>query len=135
MNLFPLSFPLDGIESSSLLKNSLGGHCEHREAIPFTMKSNIFKVATSLTLLATTSKIELFRKPLVHCAPIMKEKEPKAEKRKFIIRDQPDRKEKPTVESLERLRQKAEEKGWMKKKISGQRSAKIVLSRKLRADR
>jgi len=46
----------------------------------------------------------------------MKEKDLKPEKRKIVIRDQPGRKEKPTVESLERLRQKAEEKGWMKKK-------------------
>jgi hypothetical protein len=46
----------------------------------------------------------------------MKEKDPKPEKRKVIIREQPGRKEKPTVESLERLRQTAEEKGWMKKK-------------------
>jgi hypothetical protein len=46
----------------------------------------------------------------------MKEKDLKPEKRKIIIRDQPGRKEKPTVESLERLRQKAEEKGWIRKK-------------------
>jgi len=46
----------------------------------------------------------------------MKEKDLKREKKKIIIRERPGRKEKPTVESLERLRQKAEEKGWMKKK-------------------
>ena len=46
----------------------------------------------------------------------MKEKDRKPEKRKIIIRDQPGSKEKPTFESFERLRQKAEEKGWMKKK-------------------
>jgi hypothetical protein len=46
----------------------------------------------------------------------MEEKDPKRDKRKVIIRDPTGRKEKPTVESLERLRQKAEEKGWMKKK-------------------
>jgi hypothetical protein len=46
----------------------------------------------------------------------MKEKDPKPEKRRIIIRDQAGAKEKATVESLERLRQKAEEKGWMKKK-------------------
>jgi hypothetical protein len=46
----------------------------------------------------------------------MKEKDPKREKRKIIIRDQPGRKEKPTVESFERFRQRAEEKGWTKKK-------------------
>ena len=46
----------------------------------------------------------------------MKEDDPKPKKRKIIIRDQPGRKDKPTVESFERLRQKAEEKGWMKKK-------------------
>jgi len=45
----------------------------------------------------------------------MKEKDPKREKRKIIMRDQPGRKEKPTVESFERLRQTAEEKGWTKK--------------------
>jgi hypothetical protein len=45
----------------------------------------------------------------------MKEKDRKPEKRKILVRDQPGGKKKPTVESLERLRQKAEEKGWMKK--------------------
>jgi hypothetical protein len=45
----------------------------------------------------------------------MKEKKPNREKRKIIIRDQPGRKEKPTVESFERLRRTAEEKGWTKK--------------------
>jgi hypothetical protein len=45
----------------------------------------------------------------------MKEKDRKPEKRKIIVRDQPGGKKKPTVESWERLRQKAEEKGWMKK--------------------
>jgi len=46
----------------------------------------------------------------------MERKDRKPEKRKIIVRDQPGEKKKPTVESLERLRQKAEEKGWMKKK-------------------
>jgi hypothetical protein len=46
----------------------------------------------------------------------MKEKDPKPEKRKRIVRDQPREKQKATPESLERLRQKAEEKGWMRKK-------------------
>jgi hypothetical protein len=55
-------------------------------------------------------------KLLGYSPPIMKEKDRKPEKRKIIIRDQPGRKEKPTVESLERLRQKAEEKGWIRKK-------------------
>jgi hypothetical protein len=77
-----------------------------------------------------TSKIEFFRKPLVHCVPIMKEKEPKAERKKIIIRDQSGRKEKPTVESFERLRQTAEEKGWTKKNkrsaVSSKTSARVV---------
>ena len=46
----------------------------------------------------------------------MKDQRLEPEKRKILIRDQPGKKEKPTVESLERLRQKAEEKGWIKKK-------------------
>jgi hypothetical protein len=43
--------------------------------------------------------------------------EPKAEqgKKRKIIRVRPGEKTKPTAESLERLRQTAEEKGWMKK--------------------
>jgi len=45
----------------------------------------------------------------------MKEKDPEAGKRKRIVRVQPREKEKATPESLERLRQKAEEKGWIKK--------------------
>jgi len=63
-----------------------------------------------------TSKIEFFRKRLAHCPLIMKEKDRKPEKRKIFVRDQPGGKKKPTVESLELLRQTAEEKGWMKKK-------------------
>jgi len=55
-------------------------------------------------------------KLLARCPSPMKEDDPKPKKRKIIIRDQPGRKDKPTVESFERLRQKAEEKGWMKKK-------------------
>jgi hypothetical protein len=46
----------------------------------------------------------------------MKEKDPRSEKRKRIVRDQPREKERATPESLERLRQKAEEKGWIKRK-------------------
>jgi hypothetical protein len=46
----------------------------------------------------------------------MKEQRLEPEKRKILIRDQPGKREKPTVDSLERLRQKAEEKGWIKKK-------------------
>jgi hypothetical protein len=46
----------------------------------------------------------------------MKEKDREPEKRKIIVRDQAGGKKKPTVESWERLRQKAEEKGWMRKK-------------------
>jgi hypothetical protein len=46
----------------------------------------------------------------------MKEKDLKREKRKIIIRGQAGGKERATVESLERLRQKAEEKGWIRKK-------------------
>jgi len=46
----------------------------------------------------------------------MKEKDRKPEKKKIFVRDQLGGRKKPTVESLERLRQKAEEKGWMKKK-------------------
>jgi len=46
----------------------------------------------------------------------MEEKDRKQEKRKIIVRDKTGGKKKKTVESLERLRQKAEEKGWMKKK-------------------
>jgi hypothetical protein len=45
----------------------------------------------------------------------MKDQRPKPGKRKIIVRDQPGKKEKLTVESFERLRQKAEEKGWIKK--------------------
>jgi hypothetical protein len=46
----------------------------------------------------------------------MKDQSPKPEKRKILIRDQSGKKERPTVESLERLRQKAEERGWIRKK-------------------
>jgi hypothetical protein len=46
----------------------------------------------------------------------MKDERLKPEKRKILIRDQPREKKKPTVESLERLLQRAEEKGWIKKK-------------------
>jgi hypothetical protein len=46
----------------------------------------------------------------------MEKKDRRPEKRKIFVRDQPEGKKEPTVESLERLRQKAEEKGWMKKK-------------------
>jgi hypothetical protein len=46
----------------------------------------------------------------------MKEKDPRSKKRKRIVRDQPREKERATPESLERLRQKAVEKGWMRKK-------------------
>ena len=46
----------------------------------------------------------------------MKDQRLKPEKRKILIRDQPREKKKPTVESLERLLQRAEEKGWIKKK-------------------
>jgi len=46
----------------------------------------------------------------------MKHERLKPEKRKILIRDQPREKKKPTVESLERLLQRAEEKGWIRKK-------------------
>jgi hypothetical protein len=46
----------------------------------------------------------------------MKEKDRKPEKRKILVREPPGGKKKPTVESWEGLRQKAQEKGWMKKK-------------------
>jgi len=45
----------------------------------------------------------------------MKEEDLKAKKRKRFVRVPPREKEKATPESLERLRQKAEEKGWIKK--------------------
>ena len=46
----------------------------------------------------------------------MKSQEPKAEKRKILIRVKPEERVKPTEEVLNRLRKAAEEKGWMRKK-------------------
>ena len=46
----------------------------------------------------------------------MKSQERKPEKRKIIIRKKPESPVKPDEEDLNRLRQAAEEKGWMRKK-------------------
>ncbi|MGA2957075.1 MAG: hypothetical protein ABSF48_15295 [Thermodesulfobacteriota bacterium] len=45
----------------------------------------------------------------------MQDQKAEQEKKRKVIRVRPGEKTKPTVESLERLRQTAEEKGWVKK--------------------
>jgi hypothetical protein len=46
----------------------------------------------------------------------MKSQEQKPVKRRIIIRKKPESRAKPDEEALNRLRQAAEEKGWMRKK-------------------
>ncbi len=46
----------------------------------------------------------------------MKNQESKPQKRKILIREKPEPREKPDGQALDRLRKAAEEKGWMRRK-------------------